>query len=498
MQSWRLILAVTLSAVIIVLVSLHPVLALSDSPPDTPGLSPYWSPAVSRWESIIIPYAQHRNLDPDLVAAVIWKESLGRAWERGPVGAVGLMGVMPFEWRPDIEELENPWTNVAWGARALAHTIRDGQGDLYYALAAYNGGWKQTHLRVTRRYAADVLNHYARAVAMRYELPADGTWVAIFAIEGAPGPNTITVIGPQRPLARYTERPWVQADIPSVPDGVPPHTIVITFVNEQGVECRVNVWLVAENGSPLMPYAETTFSPSLAGSGGSEQHTIPISPPTATPGAMPVQPPVPMGTPTPASAITAVVLDSGADLRPGTDTWWHPSQTLPAGTNLVLSGHDPNFSDWVCVRTVDGASTGWVQIADLRINHELSGLPRVTPIPILTPTPNLPSPTPVLTPTQPAECEGGPLQLNAWHLERACAPGGGWTATIFVGGRGGDCLYTYAWEGEVKGGPMSGPMTFEIYQVDRFAPIIGTALVTSTGETVGVGLFIKPPFGDDE
>ena len=411
MQPWRMISAITLLAVIIIFAFPCPALAQSGSPPNAHGLSPYWNPDVSRWESSILPYANERNLDPDLIAAVIWKESLGRAWERGPVGAVGLMGVMPFDWRPSAEELENPWTNVAWGGRALAHTIRDGQGDLYYALAAYNGGWEQIHLGVTRRYAADVLNHYTRAVAMRYELPSDGNWIAIIAAEGAPSPNTITVIGPQRPLARYTERPWVQANIPTVPNGVPPHATAITFVDQRGTGYWVNVWLVAEDGSPLeieIPSTEQSLSlPSPADHGQSGQYT----PPTATP----TQPPVSTSIPTPAPVITA---------------------------------------------------------------------------------PSTPTLTPTLTLT--TTCQGGPLQLDAWHLERACAPGGGWTATIFVEGRGGDCLYTYMWEGEVKGGPTSGPMTFEIHQVDRFAAIMGTASVTSTGKTVNVGLFIKPPFDDDD
>ena len=250
MHLWRITVAVTLLAAITALAFPQPALAQSESPPEAPSLSPYWSPAVKRWEPVVVQYAQIRGLDPDLIASVIWKESLGRAGSRGPVGAVGLMGLMPFDWRPSVEELENPWTNVSWGARALAHTIRDGEGDLYYSLAAYNGGWGQIHLRVTRRYATEVLNDYVRAVAMRHGLPADGDWVAIFAAEGTPDPHTITVIGPQRPLARYTERP-IHSDIPAVPVGATPHATAIIFVNEQGVECRVNVWLVTEDGAPL-------------------------------------------------------------------------------------------------------------------------------------------------------------------------------------------------------------------------------------------------------
>jgi hypothetical protein len=266
MRSWRRDIFATFLAAIAILAASHPTLAQSGSPPDRSALSPYWWPAISQWESLILPEAADRRLDPDLMASLIWKESLGRAYERGPVGAVGLMGLMPFDWRPSADELEDPWTNLYWGARALAHTIRDGQGDLYYSLAAYNGGWGQIHLRVTRRYAADVLGHYARAVAARYELPADGEWVAVFAVEGAPGPQTTIAIGPQRPLARYTERPWVQADVPAVPVDLPPHATAAVFVDEHGVECRVNVWLITADGSPLAsPAVQTsTSSPHLA------------------------------------------------------------------------------------------------------------------------------------------------------------------------------------------------------------------------------------------
>lgn len=260
MQHWRLRLAVTFLAAVTVLPFARPVLAHGGTA--GLGLSPYWPPAVSRWEPIILEYAQARSLDPDLIAAVIWKESLGRANARSVVGAVGLMGLMPFPWRPSIEQLEDPAVNLFWGARALAHTIRDGKGDLYYSLAAYNGGWEQIHLRVTRRYAAEVLDCYTRAVAVRYGLPKNGDWVAIIAVEGTPGPSTVTVLGPRFPLARYTERPY-QANIPRVPAGVPPHATAITFVDERGVECQVHVWLVAQDGSPL-PLSATRVSQTSA------------------------------------------------------------------------------------------------------------------------------------------------------------------------------------------------------------------------------------------
>jgi hypothetical protein len=246
METFKTSFITAFAAVILVASHVHPVLAQGDGPSDTSGLSPYWRPVVGRWEKIIVEYGKRRQLDPDLVASVIWKESRGISTVEGPTGAVGLMCVKPFPWRPSPEELRNPWTNVAAGTRTLAQVIRDGSGDVYYALAAYNGGWDQIHLRVTRRYAADVLENYVRAVAIEHGFAADGDWIAILSVEGLPDHRTATVLGPDRPVARYTERPW-EADVPSVPVGTPPDATVITFTHERGQEVRVNLWLVKKS-----------------------------------------------------------------------------------------------------------------------------------------------------------------------------------------------------------------------------------------------------------
>jgi hypothetical protein len=225
----------------------HPVLARGESLSDNAGLSLYWRPVVRRWEGVIVRYAARRGLDPDLVASVIWKESRGDSTVIGPTGAIGLMCVKPFPWRPSAEALRNPWTNVAAGTTTLAQVIRDGNGDVYYALAAYNGGWDQIHLGVTRRYAADVLDNYVRAVAVEHGLSADGDWMAVLSVEGLPDHTTVTVIGPQRPLARYTERPWSRADVPSAPEGRAPDAILGRFEDEHGRDARVNLWLIERN-----------------------------------------------------------------------------------------------------------------------------------------------------------------------------------------------------------------------------------------------------------
>ena len=260
MRQWRLIAIGAILVATNILAVARPVVAERDRGPEPPALSPYWNAAVSRWGGIIRQEAQRRQLDPDLIAAVIWKESLGRPAARGPQGAVGLMMLMPFAWRPSVEELKNPWTNVFWGARTLSQIIRDGEGDLYYSLAAYNGSWEKIHRGATRRYAGSVLNEYARAVAARYGVPTYEDWIAVFASDGTAGPQTITVIGSKRPITRYTNRPWVRADIPSVPTGEAPHATAVTYVDTRGVECRVLVWLMTEDGSPITRVAAQSGS----------------------------------------------------------------------------------------------------------------------------------------------------------------------------------------------------------------------------------------------
>ncbi|MBC7226961.1 MAG: transglycosylase SLT domain-containing protein [Thermoflexales bacterium] len=227
----------------------RPVLADPASPPaPVQGslLSSYWNPAVARWEPIILEEARRRGIDPDFIAAVIWTESLGRPHLHSPAGAVGLMGVMPkeagFSWRPTAQELEDPALNVFWGTRTLSIVIRQARGDLYLALAAYNGGWEQVQFSGPRRYAEDTLLHYARAVAVRMGLPADGPWVATLAAVDPRARTGMTVLGPQYPLTRYSARP-IAFRLQDAGVNGRPTALVFAPRNGEDMDGDIGLWL---------------------------------------------------------------------------------------------------------------------------------------------------------------------------------------------------------------------------------------------------------------
>ena len=90
------------------------------------------------------------ELDPSWVMAVIMAESGFRPTAVSPVGARGLMQLMP-DTAQDVarrmgrrnftpEDLWNPAVNIAMGCFYLNERLRDFDGDIRLALAAYNGG----------------------------------------------------------------------------------------------------------------------------------------------------------------------------------------------------------------------------------------------------------------------------------------------------------------------------------------------------------------------
>jgi soluble lytic murein transglycosylase len=132
-----------------------------------------------RHDDIIRQQAADKNLDPALIAAVIYEESRFRE-QTSSAGARGLMQVTPetasriaqlsggTEFVPD--DLSNPDINIRYGSFWLRHLLERYDGNLVAALTAYNAGeghadrWGGSSLRVddigfpeTRAYVENVL-----------------------------------------------------------------------------------------------------------------------------------------------------------------------------------------------------------------------------------------------------------------------------------------------------------------------------------------------------
>jgi len=93
--------------------------------------------------------AEQNQLDPALVAAVIYEESGFRDGSKSNAGAVGLMQLMPStaNWIAlktggvdfTVADLQDPAVNIAYGCWYLRYLI-DRYENSEVALAAYNGG----------------------------------------------------------------------------------------------------------------------------------------------------------------------------------------------------------------------------------------------------------------------------------------------------------------------------------------------------------------------
>lgn len=170
------------------------------------GLSPYWGPSIQRWADYIGALSETYGFHPDFIAAVIRHESDGEFQAASNIGAVGLMGVMPtgpgIEWRPSSEELLIPATNLRWGMAILSYVVQQSGGDLFTALAAYNGGWGQVNSRIPREYAARVLDSYGRALIARNGLSPEmaSHWTVAVEMRAGNVPTDSTLVLGNKPI----------------------------------------------------------------------------------------------------------------------------------------------------------------------------------------------------------------------------------------------------------------------------------------------------------
>jgi len=106
-----------------------------------------WHPLS--YQQIVLGHAENYDLDPALLAAVIYQESRFRPRAHSDSGAIGLMQLMPKTaqgiadhtggTRFQPSDLYDPEINVRYGAWYLRHLL-DKYGNERLALAAYNAG----------------------------------------------------------------------------------------------------------------------------------------------------------------------------------------------------------------------------------------------------------------------------------------------------------------------------------------------------------------------
>ena len=115
--------------------------------------------AFPRWITIFYPQPHHDlvlaasceyQIDPNLVFAIIRAESKYQTSAESPVGAKGLMQIMPetAAWIAEkqgienftADELHNPETNINFGCWYIASLNQEFDGQIPLIIAAYNAG----------------------------------------------------------------------------------------------------------------------------------------------------------------------------------------------------------------------------------------------------------------------------------------------------------------------------------------------------------------------
>ena len=112
--------------------------------------------------------AERHEVDALLLAAVVQTESRFVPTAVSPRGAVGLMQVLPATGEMyGVQDLSDPHVNLDVGSRYLRQLLRDYDGDLELALAAYNAGPATVEryggvppFRETQDYVKKVLRRY--------------------------------------------------------------------------------------------------------------------------------------------------------------------------------------------------------------------------------------------------------------------------------------------------------------------------------------------------
>lgn len=141
----------------------------------SPGSRASAEDEARRFAFLIERASRAHGVDAALVHAVILAESSYNPDARSPAGAAGLMQLMPLTAKHyGVVDLFDPNQNIQGGVKFLRDLLRQFDGNIELALAAYNAGTtaviraghRVPPLAETQAYVPKVIDHYRRLRAL--------------------------------------------------------------------------------------------------------------------------------------------------------------------------------------------------------------------------------------------------------------------------------------------------------------------------------------------